>query len=166
MEFSIRKEQESDQERIERLIDLSFGGAGRKKRTVYRYRDGISPLTELSFIATSSQDGLLGSIRFWPCKLANDTQIPLLGPLAVNPDMRGHGIGHALVKRGLQACKQADYPAVLIVGDPGYYAPFGFNTRCVEAIHLSDSVTPLTLMGLEFTPNHLSQHQGLVTPDR
>ena len=36
------------------------------------------------------------------------------------------GLGSALVRAGLEACRKAGYGIVLVLGDPGYYSRFGF----------------------------------------
>jgi predicted N-acetyltransferase YhbS len=50
----------------------------------------------------------------------------LLGPLAVEPGLKGRGVGRALVHGGLDAARSAGHALVLLVGDPSYYAQFGF----------------------------------------
>lgn len=50
-----------------------------------------------------------------------------LAPLAVVPEARRHGVGAALVRAGLEACRLAGYRFVVVLGDPAYYARFGFE---------------------------------------
>lgn len=163
MSFAIQPADAGDDTSIESLIDASFG-EGRKTRTVYRFRDGVAPLPGLTFVAREPNGRVLGSIAFWPVRLPNGQVVPLLGPLAVQPDLRGYGIGRALVTHGLTATRLQGVPAVLIVGDPGYYAPFGFSVPPVAGLTLPGSVTPLTFMGLEFVKGTLSGQTGAVTP--
>lgn len=163
--FTIQPEQPNHQAGIDEIIRLGFGSdEERKKRTVYQFRHQISSLTSLNFVAIDKQGELLGSIRFWPVLAPNATILPLLGPLAVIPELRGRGIGHALVKKGIQACSQ-HYPAILIVGEPGYYVPMGFCVNCVKGLSLPGTVSPLILMGYEITPNSLSSLNGMVKPN-
>jgi putative acetyltransferase len=49
-----------------------------------------------------------------------------LAPLAVAADARRRGLGAALVRAGLVATRDAGAIAVLVLGDPAYYARFGF----------------------------------------
>lgn len=49
-----------------------------------------------------------------------------LGPLAVAPAFQGRGIGSALVRRGLDACRQLGARACVVLGAPAYYGRFGF----------------------------------------
>ena len=166
MSFSILPAEPTDSAGIEALIDSSFG-PDRKSRTVYRFRDGIAPLPRLTFLARGEDAALLGSIAFWPVRLSDDgAVVPLLGPLAVQPDLRGYGIGRALVTHGITATRLQNWPAVLIVGDPGYYAPFGFSVEPVRGLALPGPVAPLTFMGLEFRPGALSARRANVDPAR
>ncbi len=166
--FTIRPEKPADQAAIESLIVTSFGREERKKRTVYQFRDGIAPLSDLSLVASTAPaivtGKLVGSLRFWPCKLPDEVQIPLLGPLAVLPELRGQGAGRALVSAGLSLVREKAFPAVLIVGDPGYYAPQGFSVAVVQNLWLPGPVVPLTFMGMEIEPGFLASRSGPVMP--
>jgi putative acetyltransferase len=57
-----------------------------------------------------------------------------LGPIAVRPDVQGEGIGSALVAAVLVTADQAAEPAVVLLGDPGWYAHFGFETAAGHGI--------------------------------
>src|SRR5262249_35106423 len=49
-----------------------------------------------------------------------------LGPLAVSPPHQRRGIGGALVRAGLEACRHTGFGAAVVLGDPAYYGRFGF----------------------------------------
>jgi len=84
--------------------------------------------------------------------------------MAVWPELRGKGVGRALIQTGLTAAKKLGFPATLIVGDPGYYAPFGFHVEAVENINLPGPVAPLVFMGVEFEAEYLTNMTGSVNP--
>ena len=165
MNFTLADEAAEHAAAIESLVDTAFGPA-RKTRTVYQFRDGIPPATSLCYVALSNDGDMLGSIRFWPVLMPNGRQGVMLGPLAVLPNLRGQGIGKALVSHGIAGTRAAGYGGVLIVGDRGYYAPFGFREEKVSNLELPGSVAPLTFMGLEFEEGSLSGLQGMVLPFR
>ena len=50
-----------------------------------------------------------------------------LAPLAVLPSEQRRGIGAALVRAGLDACRACGCRFVVVLGDPAYYARFGFR---------------------------------------
>ena len=122
--WQIRQEQAGDSERIEALNADAFG-PGRYAKSAYRLREGVDPLAELSFVA--GEDGTLrGSVRFWPISVGGHEEL-LLGPLAVQSDQRGRGIGVALMQAGIAAAKARPWRGILLVGDEPYYAKVGFS---------------------------------------
>lgn len=162
MQYSLISEHSTDADDIEALMGSAFG-PDRHARTVHRFRQDRAPLAPFGFVARLD-DKMVASIRFWPVVLPGGQTVPLLGPLAVEPEIRGLGLGRALVRKGLDAVRDSGAPAVLIVGDPGYYAPFGFSVEPVRNIDLGGPVVPLTLMGIEFTDGSLSKCSGSVEP--
>ncbi|HWS33730.1 MAG TPA: N-acetyltransferase, partial [Actinoplanes sp.] len=50
-----------------------------------------------------------------------------LGPLSVHPGNQRRGVGSALVHAVLGAADALGEPMVVLLGDPGYYARFGFR---------------------------------------
>lgn len=123
--LDITTERPGDGTRIELLLNRAFG-PGRKSKKSYRYRQGVDPLAELSFVARAKEDGaILGTLRFWPVAIGAHGAL-LLGPLAVEPKLKGQGIGAALMFHGLDAAAWARHSRVVLVGDLDYYARFGF----------------------------------------
>ncbi len=49
-----------------------------------------------------------------------------LGPMAVRPGSQGQGIGSALVRRGLERCRDLGFRGVVVLGHPAFYPRFGF----------------------------------------
>lgn len=135
MDRWIDLERDDDASGIDALLDAAFG-PGRETRTAYRFRDCTDPVRELGFVmrthaTDSGSTRLLGSVRFWPvliCPAKGDSlQALLLGPLAVLPELRGMGIGIALLKHGLAAVRDAGIGPVFLIGDLSYYSRVGFR---------------------------------------
>ena len=55
-----------------------------------------------------------------------DTACVGLGPIGVLPDMQHTGVGSALMHAMIGAADALGEPLVALLGDPGYYARFGF----------------------------------------
>ena len=140
MQFNIRPERPDDVPLIAPLLDRTFG-PDRTARTVYRLRDGIAPLAELSFAAVDPYGHLLASLRFWPIRIAGLKAI-LLGPLAVEPACQGRGVGRALVGHGLESARHLGQRLCIVVGEPEYYRPFGFVNAPSRDLHLPGPVDP------------------------
>jgi putative acetyltransferase len=52
-----------------------------------------------------------------------------LGPVAVRPARRRHGIGAALVREALARAGAAGWRGVFVLGDPAWYARLGFSAE-------------------------------------
>lgn len=51
-----------------------------------------------------------------------------LAPVAVSERCRGMGIGRALVRHALRGARDAAASGVVVLGEPGFYGPLGFET--------------------------------------
>lgn len=91
---------------------------------------------------------LQGLIRFWVMAQPGDGQFVLLGPLAVEPALRGLGLGRALVQHGCAAARAQGVKGLFVIGDETYYRNFGFCPEAVQGMTLEGPVAPLVFMGL------------------
>ncbi len=160
MNFNIVRERRQDAALIEPLLDRTFG-FDRHRKTVYRLRAGVAPVDKLRFVALASDSGLLGSLRFWPVRIGAAHGI-LLGPLAVEPALQGAGIGRGLVGHGLARAKRVGARLCVVVGEPAYYAPFGFRNAGGAGLILPGPVAPERFQVLEIAPNALAGVSGLI----
>ncbi len=70
---------------------------------------------------------MVGTVRLWDVKLGEGgRRALLLGPLAVDPSMKGAGIGSALMTHAIAEAARLGHRAILLVGDAPYYATFRF----------------------------------------
>jgi predicted N-acetyltransferase YhbS len=160
-DFWIDRATPGDDAAIERLLDLSFG-AGREKKTSYRYRESVAPVAGLRLVARTT-DGLVGTVRCWPVAIGSQfAPALLLGPLAVDPAERGRGIGAALMRRALDLATDAGHNLVLLVGDAAYYRTFGFVPAAPYGLAMPDE-TPGRLMVKELVPHALDGVSGTIT---
>jgi predicted N-acetyltransferase YhbS len=160
MNYQILHQRSGDASLIEPLLDRCFG-FDRHHKTVYRLREGIAPIAELSFAAVASDDGLLGSLRFWPIRIGAAPAI-LLGPLVVKPALQGAGIGRGLLRHGLIRAKRLGAGICVVVGAPDYYSPFGFENAGGRGLILPGPVEPERFQVLEIVPGGLDGVTGLI----
>ena len=153
--WQIRPERAEDGPLVDHLNAISFG-PGRYAKSAYRLREGVDPVAGLSFVAVDGAD-LLGSIRFWPVTIGMDHSL-LLGPLAVQPGLRGRGIGIALMKHAIAEARAQGYPSMVLVGDEPYYVRVGFARLAPGRIKFPGPVDPARVLGLS-----LAQHNVMLT---
>ena len=157
--WDLRGETREDGRAIEALADHSFG-PGRLAKSAYRLREGVDPDPALGFVAI--EDGILrGSVRFWPVFVGAAPAL-LLGPLAVQSDQRGRGIGIALMNRGIEEARMRGHRAIILVGDPPYYARVGFQPIARGKIRFPGPVDPARILGLGLAEGAFDALEGPV----
>ncbi len=83
---------------------------------------------EVSLVA-ESEGRSVGHIAFSKATVGDsESGWFLLGPVAVLPDLQGRNIGSALVEAGLAELRSRGARGCVLVGDPGFYSRFGFET--------------------------------------
>jgi len=83
----------------------------------------------LSLVADAESE-IVGHILFTDIAMkpgGAETRMLGLAPMAVRPEWQGKGIGSALVRRGLEDCRELGYRGVVVLGHPGFYPRFGFT---------------------------------------
>jgi predicted N-acetyltransferase YhbS len=128
--FTIKPETAALAGPVERLLDSAFGPA-RSTKASYHFRDGLAPVAELSYVATTTGSGngetVVGTIRYWPILVGSGGhRALLLGPLGITRHLAGKGIGRSLTFRTLEIAASLGHDLVLLVGDVDYYKRFGF----------------------------------------
>lgn len=122
----IQRETPAHADEIRAVVDAAFGKVGSVESVlVDELREDAGWLPRLSFVAV--EDGrVTGHVV---CSRAHVDGAPALGlgPLAVHPDRQRRGTGLALVHTVLGAADALGEPLVVLLGDPGYYARFGFR---------------------------------------
>jgi putative acetyltransferase len=81
----------------------------------------VSPVAEVG-------GTVVGHIAFSPVAIADGSDGWYgLGPVSVLPEFQKRGVGSALVRQGLSMLTASGAKGCVLVGDPGYYARFGFK---------------------------------------
>ena len=88
----------------------------------------------------------------------------LLGPLAVEEHLRGKGVGAGLMQVALNRAELLGHHAVILVGDPEYYARFGFVADPTRGLHMPAPVERWRFLGVELTPRAIDGAEGVVPP--
>lgn len=165
--FGIMQETAQDVAAREALLDRAMG-EGRHRKSSEKLRRGRVPSEGLAFAARGEDGSLLGTVRLWDIRAgrgASGAPVPalLLGPLAVDPSAEGLGIGSALMRHAIGEAARLGAGAILLVGDPEYYARFGFSGEKVAALAMPGPVERRRFLALELKPGHLDGARGILT---
>lgn len=157
---TIREEKIGDARRREALLETAYGPA-RFLKPSERLREGRLPADGLSLVAT---DGgrIVGTVRLWHVAAGPGRPALLLGPLAVDPQCRGRGIGSALMRRALARARLAGHGAVILVGDAAFYGRFGFTAAATGRLWMPGRCETGRLLGLELKEGALAGANGLI----
>jgi predicted N-acetyltransferase YhbS len=158
MDTTIVDERRGDAAAREALLDLSMG-ADRKSRGSERLREGNEPAVALAALDPAGR--LAGTVRLWPVDVGNRSAALMLGPLAVDAALRGAGTGSALVAAGISRAAAQGWDGVVLVGDPSWYARFGFAP--LAGLRMDGPASPgRELLGLELVPGSLAGASGTI----
>ena len=156
---TVREEQPRDCVAIRDVHRRAFGGEA-EGVLVERLRAGgyvrVSLVAEVNGI-------VVGHILFSDLPIVTEHgAIPAVGlaPMAVVPEHQGKGIGSALVRAGLDACRAQGYRAAIVLGHRSFYPRFGFSApvaRQFESRYAGDD-----FMAAELVPGSLSGVRGRV----
>jgi putative acetyltransferase len=166
---TIRPERAADASAV-RAVNESAFETDVEARLVDVLRVEASPLVSL----VAEIDGsICGHILFSPITLQQEVagsqgashsrSQPLgLAPMAVSPSHQRKGIGSALVRAGLAACRQLECEAVVVLGHPQFYPRFGFRPASHFGLRSEYDVPDEVFMAMELTPGSLAGKHGIV----
>ena len=143
----------------EALLDRAMG-VERVLKPSERLREGRLPAEGLALVAREG-DGLVGSVRLWNVS-AGGIPALLLGPLAADPAVQGRGVGSGLMQVALNRAELAGHRAVILVGDPGYYARFGFTAAATGGLLMPGPVDRHRFLAVEFAKGALAGAGGML----
>lgn len=131
----VRPETSHDQPAIRLIVANAFGTL-EEARLVDDLRQEGDLAVSLVAVAGEEICGYvaLSRMRSPPFALA-------LAPLAVAPARQRQGVGRMLVDAALVAARERAANVVFVLGDPGYYARFGFSHE-TAALYLSRYAGP------------------------
>lgn len=128
MPWTICEERPEDARAIRDLLVAAFQGDA-EALLVERLRAEGAVIASLVAV----ENGIVGHVMFSRLVVEGSAlRAAALAPLAVHPELQRRGIGSALVRAGLEACRAQDSEAVFVVGDPDYYRRFGFTPPAAQ----------------------------------
>ena len=121
--MKVRKEYPADIAAIRELLVEAF-----LSRAEAELVDDLRASGRLSISLVAVDDGaVIGHVAFSPVTVDGVTLGLGLAPIAVRAERRRQGVAERLVREGLGLCRNAHVGLVVVLGDPRYYARFGFE---------------------------------------
>ena len=146
---------------VRHLHEQAFGGRPNEARLVELLRAAGKAVASL--VAVEAMQ-VVGHVLFSPVTL-DPLQAGFngvgLAPVAVSPAHQRRGLGSRLIRAGLAQCRQVGYGVVVVLGDPRYYARFGF-TRASDFGLGNEYHADEHFMALELKEGALRSLRGMV----
>ena len=130
MTIHIRPEQPQDIDTITKLTAEAFLHEPHSSRTEQFIVNALRRDGQL-FVSLVAEDDnrIIGHVAISPVTISSgETGWYGLGPVSVWPDRHKQGIGSQLMKAALAELQRLGGLGCVVLGDPGYYGRFGFNT--------------------------------------
>ncbi len=131
MNITVRAEQPEDIDTITRLTQAAFLHAEHSSHTEQFIVNALRDAGQLTFsLVALDGEQVVGHVALSPVTISSGvTGWYGLGPISVWPAQQGQGIGSALMHAALAALRQHGAAGCVLLGDPGYYARFGFRPQ-------------------------------------
>jgi putative acetyltransferase len=157
----VRPEAPADHERVQEVHEAAFGRPD-EARLVEALRRSERPT--LSLVAEWA-GRVEGHVFLSPVAIEGAADAPPaagLAPLGVAPAVQGRGVGGALMRAALSRAPSLGWRAVFLLGDPGYYARFGFVLAAPRGFHYESPAFDSAFQMRELAPAALSGLGGFV----
>jgi len=158
----VRREAQGDAASIHTLLAGAFP-TDAEARLVAALRGATEP--QVSLVAEGGGAEIVGHILFTPAEIRSPGEpgrAMALGPMAVRPGRQRQGVGSALVRAGLAACREAGERRVVVLGHPAYYPRFGFAPAWDFGLYYRAPGRNPAFLALELEPGALRGPGGEV----
>ena len=136
MKVLIRTEGPGEDLAISEVHLRAFGGTA-EAEVVEALRGQGAQLASLVAVV---RDRIVGHVALSPVDVGGVPRAAVaLGPLGVDPEYQGLGIGTMLVEAFLQHCRVRDEGLVVVLGYPDFYGRFGFVPAERFDLHYHDA---------------------------
>lgn len=155
----VRPERRDDIDAIRRVNEAAFDGADEADLV-----DRLRHVSSYIGLVAVLDNQVIGHIAFSPMTLDPahpGLDVRGLAPMSVSPTHQREGVGSALVREGLAACRRAGTDVVFVLGHPAYYPRFGFVPAADAGLESDYEASREAFMALELRPGALNGVQGL-----
>ncbi|MHA1568067.1 MAG: GNAT family N-acetyltransferase [Alphaproteobacteria bacterium] len=120
--MDVREEKDTDHDDVRTVVEAAFGRPSEATLVDSLRRDGDA---RISLVAISGGD-IIGHIML--STMTAPIRALGLAPVSVMPNHQGKGTGSRLIRESLRLAKDGNWEAVFLLGEPEFYARFGFRT--------------------------------------
>ncbi|MBS0493059.1 GNAT family N-acetyltransferase [Comamonas badia] len=135
MTFQLRHETPDDIAAIEAVTTAAFADAPHTSHTEQFFVRALRAAHELPLSIVAEDDGqVVGHVALSPVTITDAQGQKAdgwygLGPISVLPPRQGQGIGSRLMEQALSELRAIRAAGCVLLGDPAYYARFGFQAH-------------------------------------
>lgn len=124
----VRPETAADHDAIDHVTMQAFASHPHSSQTEHFIIRALRRAGALSLSLVAAVDeSIVGHVAFSPVIISDGSpHWYILGPVSVLPAMQKKGIGSQLIETGLAQLRQNHATGCVVLGDPAYYARFGF----------------------------------------
>lgn len=129
--ISIRHELPGDAADIEAVTRAAFESANHSSGTEHLIVRALRDSGQLAVSLVAEERGqVVGHVAVSPVTIvAGPPGWYGLGPVSVVPERQERGIGTMLINRALAELRASGATGCVVLGEPGYYSRFGFNSN-------------------------------------
>ncbi|EOD00846.1 GNAT family N-acetyltransferase [Caldisalinibacter kiritimatiensis] len=133
MNINIRNEKPKDYRRVEEVAreafwNLYFPGC-HEHFVIHKMREHEDFIRDLAFVI-EVDDQIAGGIFYTHSKIVSEENKEYkaisFGPVFISPEVHRKGLGKELITHSIEVAKKMGYLAILTLGYPYHYEPYGF----------------------------------------
>ncbi|MGL5383379.1 MAG: GNAT family N-acetyltransferase [Culicoidibacterales bacterium] len=170
MKISVRNEEVKDYRQVEMLAREAFWNlyvpGAEEHWIIHQMRQHYDFIRELTFVI--EVDGQVqGAIFYTHSKIIGpgNREYPTItfGPVFISPTYHRQGLGKTLISHSIEVAKTLGYQAILVLGYPYHYQPFGFVGGKKYGISMGDGQFYQGLQVLPLIAGALEGISGVAT---
>ncbi|MGL4847807.1 MAG: GNAT family N-acetyltransferase [Clostridium sp.] len=170
MNIVIRNEEEKDYREVESIVREAFWNlyipGCEEYLVVHKMRNHEDYIKDLSFVLEIDGE-LCGAIFYTKSKIERegkeDVETISFGPVCISPKLHRKGFGKMLIEYSIQKAKEQGHRAILTLGYPYHYEPYGFLGGKRYGICMGDGQFYKGLLVLPLYENSLRDTEGIAT---
>lgn len=145
MTINIRNEESKDYRSVEKIAreafwNLYFPGC-HEHYVVHKMRNHPDFIKDLAFVI-EVEGKIVGGIFYTHSKIASEDNQEYstisFGPVFISPEFHRRGLGRELITHSIKVAKEMGYRAILTLGYPYHYEPYGFMSGKKYKISMED----------------------------